>query len=98
MVPSPRSCWLAVCAPRSPLAGLLDWDTLDVTEGLAVPDQTRERLGAGTTVSFVSAALFFRDGVEPSIIQFGLRRIGGVWLLDTAVVSQKEWFTSESSD
>ena len=81
-----------------PLAGLLDWDTLDVTEGLAVPDQTRERLGAGTTVAFVSAALFFGDGVEPSIIQFGLRRIGGVWLLDTAVVSQKEWFTSESSD
>jgi len=67
---------------------LLDWESIDVTEGLAVPG-TNEILGG---VAFVNAALFFRSGTEPSIVQVTLRKISGVWLIDSAVISKKEWF------
>lgn len=79
----------------SQFAGLLDWETLDVTEGLSIPT-TREQLGVGTTVAFVNAAVFFAgDGAEPAMIQFTLRKIGGVWLIDTAAISRKEWFVGD---
>ena len=75
----------------SPFSGLLDWERLDVTEGLAIPS-TRLELGVGTTIAFVSAACFFGDGVEPNIIQFTLKKEAGAWLIDTAVVSRRDWF------
>jgi len=82
----------------SPFSGLLDWERLDITEGLAIPS-TRLELGVGTTIAFVNAALYFGDGVEPSIIQFTLRKkIAGAWLIDTAVVSRKDWFVSAEDD
>eukprot|EP00566_Odontella_aurita_P018535 CAMPEP_0113597868 /NCGR_PEP_ID=MMETSP0015_2-20120614/41256_1 /TAXON_ID=2838 /ORGANISM="Odontella" /LENGTH=325 /DNA_ID=CAMNT_0000505793 /DNA_START=93 /DNA_END=1070 /DNA_ORIENTATION=- /assembly_acc=CAM_ASM_000160 len=81
----------------SEFAGLLDWERLDVTGGLSIPT-TREQLGLGTTVAFVNAAVFFGDGVEPSMIQFTLRKIGGVWLIDTAVISKKEWFVWDEAN
>jgi|AntRauTorckE5430_2_1112549.scaffolds.fasta_scaffold18703_1 hypothetical protein len=65
---------------------LLDWESIDVTEGLALPE-TNGMLGS--TVAFVNAALFFRSGVKPSIVQFTLRRMSGVWLIESAVVSHK---------
>ena len=73
---------------------LLDWETIDVTEGLAVPvPETNEVFGS--TIAFVHAALFFRSGVEPSIVQFTLRKISGVWLIESAVISKKEWFVDD---
>ena len=71
---------------------LLDWERIDVTEGLAVPG-TNEILGG---VAFVNAALFFRSGAEPSIVQFTLRKISGVWLIDSAVTNKKEWFVDSN--
>ena len=81
----------------SPFAGLLDWETLDVTEGLAVPSTARAELGVDTTIAFVSAALYFGKHVEPSIIQFTLRKIGSAWMIDTAVVSKRSWFIGEDN-
>ena len=68
---------------------LLDWDTADVTEGLAVPEPNQV---VGSTVAFVNAALFFRKGVEPSMVQFTLWKVSGVWLIHEAAISKKEWF------
>ena len=70
---------------------LLDWENIDVTEGMAVPESNKVM---GSTVAFVNAALFFRTGIEPSIVQFTLRKISGVWLIDLAVISKREWFIS----
>jgi len=87
---------------------LLDWERLDVTDGMAVnpayyagrewDEGQRQLLGIGSTVAFVNAAMFFGEGVEPSIVQFTLVRISGVWLIDTAVVSKKEWFMDDGGD
>jgi len=84
---------------------LLDWERLDVTDGMAVnpayyagrewDEGQRQLLGIGSTVAFVNAAMFFGEGIEPSIVQFTLVRMSGVWLIDTAVVSKKEWFMDD---
>ena len=79
----------------SSFASLLDWKRLDVSDGFAIPSD-RLDLGVGTTLAFVNAA-FFQEG-EPAIIQFTLRKIGGAWMIDDAVVSQREWFVSPESD
>jgi hypothetical protein len=73
---------------------LLDWERIDVTdtEGLAVPG-TNDILGG---VAFVNAALFFRSGAEPSVVQFTLRKISGVWLIDSAVTNKMEWFVDSN--
>lgn len=68
---------------------LLDWKHLDVTEGAY--GLQRDLVGA-PSVAFVNAALYFEEGMEPVLIQFTLRRIGGVWLLDSARRSPKELF------
>lgn len=68
---------------------LLDWTKLDVTDGYSMEE--KELIGV-PSLSFVNAALFFGDGVEPCLVQFTLRRFGGVWLIDTARVSKKELF------
>ena len=80
----------------SAFATLLDWTRIDVSEGFAIPSERLE-LGVGTTLAFVNAALYFEEG-EPSIIQFNLRKIGGAWLIDDAVVSKRDWFVSPGDD
>lgn len=63
---------------------------MDVTEGLSVPGSNET---VGSTVAFVNAALYFQSsGIEPFIVQFTLRKISGVWLIDSAVISKREWF------
>lgn len=87
----------------SEFSGLLDWVKLDVTEGAAAyysssvePGLTTVRLPSR---AFVNAALFFGDGIEPSLIQFTLRRVGGgVWLIDTARRSQRELFVHAAAE
>jgi hypothetical protein len=71
---------------------LLDWTKLDVTDGYSM------QKGGVPTVAFVNAALFFRDGAEPAIVQFTLQRWGGVWLIDTARLANKELFIQESDE
>jgi hypothetical protein len=70
-------------------SGLLDWTKLDVTEGAYAGE--KDLIGV-PSVAFVNAALYFEDGMEPTLIQFSLRRIGGVWLIDTARKSDKKLF------
>lgn len=71
---------------------LLDWTKLDVTEGYSM------QKGGIPTVSFVNAALYFEKGAEPAIVQFTLQRIGEIWLINTAKISEKELFMQEPSD
>ena len=70
-------------------SGLLDWVKLDVTEGAMGGDNDLDGL---STVAFVSAALYFDEGMEPTLIQFRLRRMRGVWLIDTARKSENKLF------
>jgi hypothetical protein len=76
-------------------SGLLDWTKLDVTEGAY---GLKKNLVGVPTIAFVSAALYYEDGVEPTIIQFTLKRIGGVWLIDSARRSEKGLFVDEEQD
>jgi hypothetical protein len=74
----------------SDFAGLLDWGSLDVTEGACTSD--RDLVGL-PSVAYVNAALFFEDESEPFILQFKLRRGGGgAWMIDTIRRSQNELF------
>ena len=86
----------------SPFAGLLDWTKLDVTEGTTTTgssellDDTSVMVGT-PRLAFVNAALYFGNGMEPTLFQFTLRRMnGGIWMIDTARQSQKELFVSTS--
>jgi len=88
----------------SEFSGLLDWTILDVTEGACGPlpsDQSSSNAmvgDGGPSIAFVNAALYFGDGTEPMLIQFTLfRRMGGVWLIDTARRSSKELFVGPGS-
>ena len=67
---------------------LLDWERMDTTDGFS-PEHRM-----GSTVAFVNCSLFFGMG-DPVIIQLSLLRINEVWLIDSAVVSKKEWFYEE---
>mmetsp|Transcript_13827 Transcript_13827/g.17396 ORF Transcript_13827/g.17396 Transcript_13827/m.17396 type:complete len:90 (-) Transcript_13827:246-515(-) len=78
----------------SPFAGLLDWTKLSVTEGSVSASSGGVSVG-GPSVAYVNAAMFFEEGVEPMIITFTLRKVDGVWLIDTAVVSEREWFIGD---
>jgi hypothetical protein len=91
----------------SEFSGLLDWVKLDVTEGAAYcyPSSSSAAAEPGLLVdglasrAFVNAALHFGDGIEPSLIQFTLRRVGGgVWLIDTARRSQRELFLHHAAE
>jgi hypothetical protein len=73
---------------------LLDWSKLDVTDGAAM-SSVRDEV---PSVAFVSAALYFEDGMEPALIQFKLRRIGGVWLIDSARRSENNLFMEQQED
>jgi hypothetical protein len=73
----------------SDFSSLLDWQTLDVSDGAFDP---RRDLVGNPSVAFVNAALYFGSGSEPVLIQFILQRAGGVWLIDTARKSEMDIF------
>jgi hypothetical protein len=72
-------------------SGLLDWTKLDLTEGAYSEDPDRI-IGVPSNVAFVNAALYFEKGDEPMFIQFTLRRMNGVWLIDSAQRSDQQLF------
>jgi len=74
---------------------LLDWKALDVTEGAF--GMERDVVG-NPGIAFVNAALYFGDGFEPVLIQFTLRRMGGVWLITTARKNPKELFVGANDN
>ena len=76
-------------------SGLLDWKKLDVTEGTCAGKKDIVGL---PSLAFVNAALYFEDGMEPTLVQFTLRRLGGVWLIDTARRSDKKLFVDHEGD
>ena len=71
----------------SEFSALLDWSNLDVTEGAY---SVETDLVGVPSVAVVSAALHFGKGTEPTIIVFTLQRLGGVWLIDSAIKSITE--------
>jgi hypothetical protein len=79
----------------SEFSGLLDWTSIDVTEGAY---GLKKDLVGLPSIAFVNVALYFGDGIEPSLIQFTLRRVGGVWLIDTSRHSQKDLFMEKHED
>jgi len=72
-------------------SALLDWKSLELTDDLSVTSPRSQLLGLDSTVSYVNAALLFGDGFEPCIIQFTMRKISGVWLIENAMISKNEW-------
>jgi len=69
---------------------------LTVTQGLSVRLSAREEIpGIGSTLAYVNAAMFFGEGIEPSMVQFKLKKTNGVWLINDALVSKKEMFIDE---
>jgi len=69
-------------------SGLLDWTKLDVTEGTT----GKKDIVGVPSVAYVNVALYFEDGMEPTIFQFKLSRVGGVFLIDSAKRSNKNLF------
>lgn len=47
------------------------------------------------STAFVNVALFFEEGVEPILIVFTLKKIGGVWLIENAVFNKPGLFRQE---
>jgi len=88
----------------SEFSGLLDWKSSDVTEGALLSGKknttTRNLVDVVVpSLAFVNAALFFGNGIEPSIVQFTLRRVNGVWLIDKAqVLNKQELFVQEDME
>jgi hypothetical protein len=97
---------------------LLKWDRLDVTEGLSIPNNTKNysqylcynnnnensnedgnNNNYSSAVAFVSAAMFYsadedsRTTGPPVMVQFTLKKLRGLWLIDKAdVIAMREWF------
>jgi hypothetical protein len=69
-------------------SGLLDWTKLDVTEGAT----GKNDLEGVPSVTYVNAALYFEDGMEPTLMQFKLSRLDGVFLIDSVIRSAKKLF------
>jgi hypothetical protein len=78
-------------------SGLLDWTKLDLTEGAHSEDPDRI-IGVPSNVAFVNATLYFEKGDEPMLIQFTLRRMNGVWLIDSAQRSDQQLFQLSSQE
>ena len=79
----------------SEFSSLLDWTKLDVTEGAY--SMERDLVGV-PSIAFVNVALHFGEGIEPSLIQFTLKRMGGAWLIDTARRNQAELFVGRNQE
>jgi hypothetical protein len=82
---------------------LLDWTKLDVTDGYSL----KKDLTGLHTIAFVNAALFFGETDASGnygstkgsvvIVQFRLRRVSGVWLIESASRSKRELFLEEKA-
>lgn len=74
----------------SQFSGLLDWTSLDVTEGASNPNPSMYFIsGSSSHVAYVNAALFFGRGLAPTILHFVLKKIGEVWFVDTVLVGSE---------
>ena len=83
----------------SPFSCLLDWERLDVTEGAySIQRDDGIEMGVPSSVAFVNAALYFEKGLEPILVQFQLRKIHGVWLIDTAKLLSKGLFVENQGE
>ena len=79
----------------SEFSGLLDWKSLDVTDGSISSGVKFEGI---PSVAHVNAALHFGEDTEPTLFTFVLRRVSGVWLIDTAQRSRPSLFSLEDSN
>jgi len=78
----------------SDFAILLEWQSLEVTEGYSVEDGS----GGLPTLAFVNAEMRTTPNQEPTMIQFTLRKVGEVWLIDKARLNQKKLFQAVTED
>jgi hypothetical protein len=72
----------------------LEWQSLEVTEGYSVEDGS----GGLPTLAFVNAEMRTTPNQEPTMIQFTLRKVGEVWLIDKARLNQKKLFQAVTED
>lgn len=63
---------------------LLDWNSLDVTEGASNPTPSNFIPGKPNDISYVNAGLFFEGGA-PVIVHFRLKKLGEAWFIDTVI-------------
>lgn len=62
---------------------LLDWTSLDVTEGASNPVPSRYSItGTQNDVAYVNAGLFFEFG-SPKIVHLALKKVGTTWFIDS---------------
>ncbi|KAL3780567.1 hypothetical protein HJC23_004159 [Cyclotella cryptica] len=73
---------------------LLDWTSLDVTEGVSNPNHTYFITGSQNDITYVNAGLFFEAG-SPTIAHFVLKKMGTTWFIDSVFVgmADKVWFS-----
>jgi hypothetical protein len=74
---------------------LLDWTSLDVTEGASNPNPSYFITGRQCDVTYVNAGLFFEAG-SPTIAHFVLKKMGTTWFIDSVLVGTaeyKDWFS-----
>ncbi|KAL7483566.1 hypothetical protein ACHAW6_009199 [Cyclotella cf. meneghiniana] len=68
---------------------LLDWTSLDVTEGVSNPMPSYFITGLQSDVTYVNAGLFFEAG-SPTIAHFVLKKIGTTWFIDSVLIGTVE--------
>ncbi len=79
-------------------SGLLDWTSLDVTEGASNPNPSLYFIsGSSDNVAYVNAALFFGKGLAPTILHFVLKKVGAAWFIDTVILgteNEEDWLVN----
>jgi len=75
-------------------ACLLDWDSIDVTEGVSNLNPSGYSLSGFHTVTYVNAGLFFDHG-PPKIVHFVLKNVGTTWFIDSINFGTESESTSE---
>lgn len=68
---------------------LLDWTSLDVTEGVSNLNPSFTIAGSKNDVTYVNAGLFFEYGA-PKIVHFVLRKVGTAWFIDSIIFGTEE--------
>lgn len=78
---------------------LLDWERLDVTEGaFSIKRDDGIEIGLPSSIAYVNAALYFEEGVAPVLVQFSLKNLHGVWLINDARLSQQDLFWKDEEE
>lgn len=89
------SAMLAQNIRASPqFACLLDWDGLDVTEGVSNLNPSGYSLSGFHSITYVNAGLFFEHG-PPKIVHFVLKNVGTTWFIDSINFGTESESTSE---